>query len=89
VAAGIGLAIVPSWVEKLRVPGVVYRPLRVESSAESPESALGIVWCEDLPSASRELFVDLVRSHLAKKLVSSVAVNKLRRARAPAIAGRT
>jgi DNA-binding transcriptional LysR family regulator len=89
VAAGIGLAIVPSWVEKLRVPGVVYRPLRVESSAENPESALGIVWCEDLPSASRELFVDLVRSHLAKKLVSSVAVNKLRRARAPAIAGRT
>lgn len=89
VAAGIGLAIVPSWAEKLCVPGVVYRPLRVGASADCPESALGIVWCEDLPGASRELFVDLVRSHLAKKIVPSVAMNKFHRARAPAMAERT
>jgi DNA-binding transcriptional LysR family regulator len=67
VAAGMGLAIVPSWAAKLRVPGVVYRPLRVERSPDCPESALGIAWCEDVPSAPRELFLDLVRSHLAQK----------------------
>ncbi len=85
VAAGIGLAIVPRWAEKLRVPGVVYRPLRLDSSADCPESALGIAWCEDLPSASRELFVDLVRCHLARKITPSVAMNKMRRSRALAM----
>ncbi|HEY1941373.1 MAG TPA: LysR family transcriptional regulator [Roseiarcus sp.] len=89
VAAGIGLAIVPSWAEKLRVPGVVYRPLRVEAPADCPESALGIAWCEELPSASRELFIDLVRSHFAKKSLLSAAVKKVRRARGPATTAHT
>jgi DNA-binding transcriptional LysR family regulator len=85
VAAGIGLAIVPSWVEKLRVPGVVYRGLRIERSVDCPESELGIAWCEDIPSSSREVFVGLVRSRLAKKVPSSVPT-KERRPSAPAAA---
>ena len=67
VAAGIGLALVPNWVAKLQVPGVVYRPLRLETLMEGPESALGLAWSEDLRSGPRQLFVDLVHTSLAKR----------------------
>jgi DNA-binding transcriptional LysR family regulator len=79
VAAGIGLAIVPNWVAKLQVPGVVYRPLRLECSTEGPESALGIAWCEEISSASRELFIDLIHSDFAKKIWAPVAMKGMRR----------
>ncbi len=81
VAAGIGLAVVPNWVAKLQVPGVVYRALRLECSTEGPESALGIAWCEEISSASRELFIDLIHSDIAKKTLLSAEVKKTRRKR--------
>ena len=67
VAAGIGLALVPNWVAKLQVPGVVYRPLCLETSMEGPESALGLAWSEDLRSGPRQMFVDLVHSSFARR----------------------
>jgi DNA-binding transcriptional LysR family regulator len=67
VAAGIGLALVPNWAAKLQVRGVVYRPLRLESSMEGPESALGLAWSEDLRSAPRQMFVDLIHMSFAKR----------------------
>jgi DNA-binding transcriptional LysR family regulator len=79
VAGGMGLAIVPSWAAKLRVPGVVYRPLRVERCPDFPESALGIAWCEDVPSAPRDLFLTLLRSHLAQKASPFVVRKQERR----------
>lgn len=67
VAAGIGLALVPNWVSKLQVTGVVYRRLQFESSMEEPEAALGLAWSEDLRSRPCQLFVDLVHTSLAKR----------------------
>ncbi len=66
VAAGIGLALVPNWAAKLQVPGVVYRSLRLGSSVEGPESALGLAWSEDVRSEAREMFVDLIHARFAK-----------------------
>lgn len=66
VAAGISLALVPNWAAKLQVPGVVYRPLRLESSVEGPESALGLAWSEDVRSGPRQMFVDLIHTSFAK-----------------------
>jgi DNA-binding transcriptional LysR family regulator len=66
VAAGIGLALVPNWAVKLQVPGVVYRPLRLESSMEGPESALGFAWPKEVRSRPRQMFVDLIRLSFSK-----------------------
>jgi DNA-binding transcriptional LysR family regulator len=66
VAAGIGLALVPNWAVKLQVPGVVYRPLRLECSMAGPESALGFAWPNEVRSRPRQMFVDLVRSSFSK-----------------------
>jgi DNA-binding transcriptional LysR family regulator len=77
VAVGMGLAVVPSWVAKLQVPGVVYTPLRLETPVECPESALGVAWCEDPPSTSRKLFIDLVRSGCSKKIWQSAEMNEM------------
>jgi DNA-binding transcriptional LysR family regulator len=67
VAAGIGLALVPNWAVKLQVPGVVYRPLWLESSMEGPESALGFAWLKDVRSRSRQMFVELLRRNFSKE----------------------
>jgi len=66
VAAGIGLALVPNWAVKLQVPGVVYRPLRLEGSMAGPESALGFAWPKEVRSRPRQMFVDLIRSSFSK-----------------------
>jgi DNA-binding transcriptional LysR family regulator len=73
VAAGIGLALVPSWAVKLQVPGVVYRPLRLESSMEGPESALCFAWLKDVRSRPRQMFAELVRANFTKGSVASGA----------------
>jgi DNA-binding transcriptional LysR family regulator len=71
VAAGIGLALVPNWAVKLQVPGVVYRPLRLESSMEGPESALGFAWLKDVRSRPRQMFVELTRTSFTKGCAAS------------------
>jgi DNA-binding transcriptional LysR family regulator len=73
VAAGIGLALVPNWAVKLQVPGVVYRPLRLESSMEGPESALGFAWLKDVRNRPRQMFAELVRANFTKGSVASGA----------------
>jgi DNA-binding transcriptional LysR family regulator len=62
VAAGIGIALVPNWVARMQLPGVVYRPLQLDYAMECSESAVGIAWLAELQSVPRELFIDLVRS---------------------------
>jgi DNA-binding transcriptional LysR family regulator len=71
VAAGIGLALVPNWAVKLQVPGVVYRPLRLESSMEGPESTLGFAWPKEVRSKPRQMFVDLIRTTITKGSAAS------------------
>jgi DNA-binding transcriptional LysR family regulator len=73
VAAGIGLALVPNWAVKLQVPGVVYRPLWLESSMEGPESALGFAWLKDVRSRSRQMFVELLRRNFSKESAATGA----------------
>jgi DNA-binding transcriptional LysR family regulator len=71
VAAGIGLALVPNWAAKLQVPGVVYRPLRLECSMEGPESALGFAWPKEVRNKPRQTFVDLIRTNFTKGSVAN------------------
>jgi DNA-binding transcriptional LysR family regulator len=65
VAAGVGIALVPSWVTKFQITGVVYRQLEPALSAKSMDAELGVAWSEDLRSPLCESFLDLVRNRLA------------------------
>jgi hypothetical protein len=62
---------VPNWAIKLQVPGVVYRPLRLETSMEGPESALGFALPKEVRSSPRQIFVDLIRTNFAKESAAS------------------
>ena len=59
VAAGIGIALVPSSFEQMRVPGVAYRPLAVTP----PAVELLAVWKRDDASAMLNRFVEILRRH--------------------------
>jgi len=62
VAAGMGIAVVPSAVTQTRVEGVAYLPLDV------PEAAwrVGAAWLPAVASPAREAFLALLREHLAR-----------------------
>jgi DNA-binding transcriptional LysR family regulator len=62
VAAGMGVAVVPSAVTTTRVPGVAYLPLAV------PEAAwrVGAAWQPAAPSPARDAFLALLKEHLAR-----------------------
>jgi len=64
VAAGVGVALIPSHLGQLRHPGVVYRPL----SRRSPNTRLEIVamWHEDNRSAALSLFLDTLATAVPK-----------------------
>ncbi|MBV9702738.1 MAG: LysR family transcriptional regulator [Methylobacteriaceae bacterium] len=73
VGAGIGIALVPVWVAKLQVPGVVYRPLKLDDPMECPETALGVAWSEDLKSTPCMTFLKVVRDRLARPAGAATA----------------
>ena len=62
VAAGMGIAIVPSGSTETRVEGVAYLPLAV------PEARwrVGAAWVSSTPSSVRDAFLKLLRESLAR-----------------------
>ncbi|WP_145143863.1 LysR substrate-binding domain-containing protein [Roseomonas gilardii] len=61
VAARIGVALLPEWMARIRVPGVVYRPLDLGEAGSLPEWALGVAWAEAQRSPGRDAFLALLR----------------------------
>ncbi|MEZ2142906.1 LysR family transcriptional regulator [Bradyrhizobium sp. DN5] len=62
VAAGLGIALVPSTMQSARIKGVTYRRL----ADASPKAVLGLAWRRDDPSPVLKKFLSLVRV-MAKK----------------------
>jgi DNA-binding transcriptional LysR family regulator len=61
VAAGIGLALLPEWAARMRLPGVAYRPLDLPESTLLPEWSLGVAWVASRPSLPRDHFLAMLR----------------------------
>jgi DNA-binding transcriptional LysR family regulator len=61
VAAGIGLALLPEWAARMRVPGAVYRPLDLPEGTGLPEWSLGAAWMENRPNPARDRFLAMLR----------------------------
>ncbi|MCE4226937.1 hypothetical protein HCU64_24655 [Methylobacterium sp. C25] len=57
VSAGMGLALVPEWVEKLQMAGVVYRPLNFVLADPPPEALLGVCWRRHQKLKGRDHFL--------------------------------
>jgi DNA-binding transcriptional LysR family regulator len=58
VAAGLGIALVPSTMQSVRMTGVVYRRLQ----GAAPKAFLGLAWRKHDPSPVLKQFVNLVRT---------------------------
>jgi DNA-binding transcriptional LysR family regulator len=62
IAAGLGIALVPSTMQSVRMTGVVYRRLR----EIAPKAFLGLAWRRDDPSPVLKQFINVVRG-MAKR----------------------
>ncbi|MBO1076877.1 LysR family transcriptional regulator [Roseomonas marmotae] len=60
VAAGIGIAMLPEWAARMRVPGVVFRPLELPEGTTLPEWGLGMAWYGHAACAARDLFLAML-----------------------------
>lgn len=60
VAAGIGIALLPEWAARMRVPGVVFRPVALPRAAAPPEWGLGVAWNPEAACPERALFLSLL-----------------------------
>ncbi|MEQ8357065.1 MAG: LysR substrate-binding domain-containing protein [Kiloniellaceae bacterium] len=59
VAAGIGIAVIPAWIENSSIPGVIFRPL-----PELPEVVdLCVAWLASDPSPLVQHFVQVTRQY--------------------------
>ena len=58
VAAGIGIALLPEWAARMRVPGVVFRPVGLPEGVTLPEWGLGVAWDDRTACAARSLFLE-------------------------------
>jgi DNA-binding transcriptional LysR family regulator len=68
VAAGMGIALVPEWVEKLQMAGVVYRPLDyVLADPVPPEALLGVCWRRHQNLEARDRFLAYLRDARAEQ----------------------
>jgi DNA-binding transcriptional LysR family regulator len=67
VAAGLGIALVPSTMQSVRMTGVVYRRLK----DAAPKAFLGLAWRRNDPFPVLKKFVDLVRRVGVDKLGSA------------------
>lgn len=61
VAAGIGIALLPEWAARLRVPGVVFRPLDLPGEASLPEWSLVAAWPSGAANAARDQFLSVLQ----------------------------
>jgi DNA-binding transcriptional LysR family regulator len=57
IAVGLGIALVPSTMQSVRIAGVVYRRLR----DVAPKAFLGLAWRGDDPSPALKQFIKVVR----------------------------
>ena len=62
VAAGLGIALVPSTMQSVRMTGVIYRRLQ----GVTPKAFLGLAWRKHDPSPVLKQFIDVVRT-IAKR----------------------
>ena len=62
VAAGLGIALVPTTMQSVRMAGVIYRRLQ----GAAPKAFLGLAWRRGDPSPVLKQFLNLVRS-IAKR----------------------
>ncbi|NOJ47218.1 LysR family transcriptional regulator [Bradyrhizobium archetypum] len=63
IAAGLGIALVPSTMQSVRMAGVVYRRLR----ETAPKAFLGLAWRRDDPSPVLKQFINVVRSEAKRR----------------------
>lgn len=64
VAAGIGIAVLPEWAARMRVPGIAYRPLELPRDYEVAEWELGVAWMAGAPFPARDCFLATLRDCL-------------------------
>ena len=64
VAAGIGVALVPSSLENLRRKGLVYRPL----AGSAPKAELAVAWQKENSSAILQSFLGVVRTGTGRRV---------------------
>lgn len=91
VAAGMGVALVPEWVEKLQMTGVEYRALDyVLADPPPPESLLGVCWRCHQRLEARDRFLAYLREVRAqpplapaKVVRDNVALFPVKRIRRP------
>ncbi len=66
VAAGVGVALVPDWVQTLSRDGVCFRPIADVAPEPPPAGALvGMSWRPQQRHVVRDLFLDLIRREAA------------------------
>jgi DNA-binding transcriptional LysR family regulator len=62
VAAGMGVALVPDWVQTLSRPGIRFRPVRDVALKPTPAGAvIGMAWRSQQRHAMRDAFLGMVR----------------------------
>jgi len=62
VAAGIGVAILPEWVARMRAPGIAWLPLALPEGYDLGEWALGAAWVPGTPCPARDAFLETLRA---------------------------
>ncbi|MCI0752914.1 LysR family transcriptional regulator [Teichococcus vastitatis] len=67
VAAGIGMAVLPEWAARMRVPGVSFRGLDLPLGTALPEWSLVAAWRSGSPSLARDVFLGLLQEFLASR----------------------
>ncbi len=65
VSSGTGLAIVPRWTARLRVPGVSFVPLSTPEGTIHSKLSLAIAWTRGTRDPMRDAFVAVLEQHLA------------------------
>jgi DNA-binding transcriptional LysR family regulator len=63
VAGGLGIALVPASLSKLRIPGVSYRPIK----GRSRTTDLAMVWKRDSRASTLRAFLDVARAEYPKR----------------------
>lgn len=64
VAAGTGLAIVPSWTSRLRVPGVSFVPLDNPEGKTHSKLILAVAWTRGTRDPMRDAFLEVLENNL-------------------------
>lgn len=66
VAAGTGLAIVPRWTSRLRVPGVAFVPLSIPDGTTRSKLILAAAWTRGTRDPARDALLGILERHLSE-----------------------